>query len=68
MLHRFREGQEIEQGIKTADPRPFVAQNVQRINDCEKYRYQVMREITAKVDKIQDRNDSSSINVSSQFE
>ncbi|PWN44332.1 Isy1-domain-containing protein [Ceraceosorus guamensis] len=63
MLHRFREAQAIELGLGSGatgrgpgagDRRPRLASSVKTLKECEKWRSEVLREISRKVSKIQD--------------
>ncbi|KAI5453299.1 NineTeen Complex (NTC) component [Naganishia albida] len=56
MLFRFRQAQAIEMGVEKAptDRRPRMASSVSSLKDCEKWRGEIMREISRKVSKIQD--------------
>lgn len=56
MLYRFREAQAAELGFSTrSDKRPRMASSVKDIRQCEKWRGEIMKEISRKVSKIQDR-------------
>ena len=56
MLYRFREAQNAELGIGNRKDvrRPRLASSVKTIRECEKWRGEIMREISRKVSKIQD--------------
>ena len=58
MLYRFREAQAAELGIRTGPKagqrRPRLASSVKDIRECERWRGDVLREISRKVSKIQD--------------
>jgi len=57
MLHRFREAQAIELGLlKKEEKRPYLATLCDNVKDCEYWRKQIIKEISAKVSKIQDGN------------
>ena len=62
MLYRFREQQAAERGLidTGAMRRPKVITQVDSIPVCEKWRGQVIRQISRAVTKIQDRKFSSS--------
>lgn len=54
-LYRFREAQAAELGIAPSSARrPRVANRVTNLRECEKWRGEVLREISRKVSKIQD--------------
>jgi pre-mRNA-splicing factor ISY1 len=54
-LYRFREAQAAELGIAPSSARrPRVASRVSNLRECEKWRGEVLREISRKVSKIQD--------------
>lgn len=54
-LYRFREAQAAELGIAPSSARrPRVASRVTNLRECEKWRGEVLREISRKVSKIQD--------------
>ncbi|MCO5562750.1 hypothetical protein L7F22_016382 [Adiantum nelumboides] len=56
-LYRFRQAQAAELGLaRTSDRRPRMASSVTNLRDCEKWRSEVLREISRKVSKIQDFN------------
>lgn len=56
MLYRFREAQRAELGLSTKDEkRPYLASLVDTIQDGEKWRYQIIKEVSNLVTKIQDR-------------
>ncbi|KIY64096.1 Isy1-like splicing factor [Cylindrobasidium torrendii FP15055 ss-10] len=55
MLYRFREAQAGELGLATrSDRRPRMASGCKSIRDCERWRGEILREISRKVSKIQD--------------
>ncbi|KAI9305276.1 pre-mRNA-splicing factor ISY1 [Cunninghamella echinulata] len=55
MLYRFREAQAAELGkITKKQKRPALASSVDNVGECEKWRREVMREISRSVSKIQD--------------
>ncbi|KAK0525431.1 NineTeen Complex (NTC) component [Tilletia horrida] len=56
MLYRFREAQAAELGLMTRTPahRPRLASSVQSVKEAERWRGEVMRDISRKVSKIQD--------------
>lgn len=56
MLYRFRETQAIEMGVARAKDarRPRLASSCSSLKDCEKWRGEILREISRKVSKIQD--------------
>ncbi|KAI9003099.1 pre-mRNA-splicing factor ISY1 [Gaertneriomyces semiglobifer] len=54
MLYRFREAQAAELGFKKGDRRPHLASEVHSLGDAEKWRHQIIREISQNVSKIQD--------------
>ena len=55
MLYRFREAQAAELGLGTrADRRPRMASTCKSLRDCERWRGEILREISRKVSKIQD--------------
>ncbi|KND03642.1 uncharacterized protein SPPG_01115 [Spizellomyces punctatus DAOM BR117] len=54
MLYRFREAQAAELGFKKSEKRPYLASEVHVLKDAEKWRQQIIREISKKVSKIQD--------------
>ncbi|KAG0144402.1 hypothetical protein CROQUDRAFT_80026 [Cronartium quercuum f. sp. fusiforme G11] len=55
MLYRFREAQAAELGISTkTDRRPRLASSCQDLRQCERWRGEILREISRKVSKIQD--------------
>ncbi|KAI8460426.1 Isy1-like splicing factor [Phakopsora pachyrhizi] len=55
MLYRFREAQAAELGITTkTDRRPRLASSCQDLRQCERWRGEILREISRKVSKIQD--------------
>lgn len=56
MLYRFREAQAAELGMsRKGDKRPRVASSVKSLRECEKWRGDILREVSRKVSKIQDR-------------
>lgn len=57
MLYRFREQQAAEMGMgnrRAGDRRPRIAASVSSLRDCERWRGDVLKEISRKVSKIQD--------------
>ncbi|KAF8513861.1 Isy1-domain-containing protein [Gautieria morchelliformis] len=55
MLYRFREAQAAELGLGTrADRRPRMASACKSLRECERWRGELLREISRKVSKIQD--------------
>lgn len=55
MLYRFREAQAAELGLGTrSDRRPRVASACRSLRECERWRGDILREISRKVSKIQD--------------
>jgi pre-mRNA-splicing factor ISY1 len=55
MLYRFREAQQAELGLGTRqDKRPRSAAACNSLRDCERWRGELLREISRKVAKIQD--------------
>ena len=55
MLYRFREAQAAELGLGTrGDRRPRMASVCKSLRDCERWRGEILREISRKVSKIQD--------------
>ena len=55
MLYRFREAQAAELGLGTrADRRPRMASACKSLRECERWRGEILREISRKVSKIQD--------------
>ncbi|KAJ3515950.1 hypothetical protein NLJ89_g1444 [Agrocybe chaxingu] len=55
MLYRFREAQAAELGLGTrSDRRPRTAGACKSLRDCERWRGEILREISRKVSKIQD--------------
>ncbi|CAG8541555.1 17565_t:CDS:2 [Funneliformis caledonium] len=55
MLYRFREAQAVQLGlVKPKERRPFLASDCNNLKDAEKWRQQIIREISRKVSKIQD--------------
>lgn len=57
MLYRFREQQAAEMGMgsrKAGDRRPRIASSVSSLRDCERWRGDILKEISRKVSKIQD--------------
>ncbi|KAF0492483.1 pre-mRNA-splicing factor ISY1-like [Gigaspora margarita] len=55
MLYRFREAQAIQLGlVKPKERRPYLASDCNNLKDAEKWRQQIIREISRKVSKIQD--------------
>lgn len=55
MLYRFREAKAAEFGVSgRGDKRPRVASSCKSLKDCERWRGEILREISRKVSKIQD--------------
>ncbi|GES74265.1 pre-mRNA-splicing factor ISY1 homolog [Rhizophagus clarus] len=55
MLYRFREAQAVQLGlVKPKERRPYLASDCNNLKDAEKWRQQIIREISRKVSKIQD--------------
>ncbi|BEI92973.1 uncharacterized protein CcaverHIS019_0506010 [Cutaneotrichosporon cavernicola] len=57
MLYRFREQQAVDMGLgdrRAGERRPRVASSVSSLRECERWRGDIMREISRKVSKIQD--------------
>ncbi|KAI0772910.1 Isy1-domain-containing protein [Trametes elegans] len=55
MLYRFREAQAAELGLGTrSDRRPRMASACKSLRECERWRGEILREISRKVSKIQD--------------
>ncbi|GAA6041270.1 hypothetical protein JCM8097_001307 [Rhodosporidiobolus ruineniae] len=55
MLYRFREAQAAEMGLsQRTDRRPRVAATCKDLRQCERWRGEILREISRKVSKIQD--------------
>lgn len=55
MLYRFREAQAVQLGlVKPKERRPYLASDCNSLKDAEKWRQQIIREISRKVSKIQD--------------
>lgn len=55
MLYRFREAQAAELGLGTrADRRPKMASACKSLRECERWRGEILRELSRKVSKIQD--------------
>lgn len=55
MLYRFREAQAAELGLGTrSDKRPRMASACTSLRECERWRGEILREISRKVSKIQD--------------
>jgi pre-mRNA-splicing factor ISY1 len=55
MLYRFREAQAAELGLGTrSDQRPRMASACKSLRECERWRGEILREISRKVSKIQD--------------
>lgn len=57
MLYRFREQQAVEMGLggrRAGERRPRVASSVSSLRECERWRGDIMKEISRKVSKIQD--------------
>ncbi|OLL22995.1 Pre-mRNA-splicing factor isy1 [Neolecta irregularis DAH-3] len=56
MLYRFRAQQAREMGmISASDPRPRDIQSVTDIQTCERWRSQVVKDISRKVNRVHDR-------------
>lgn len=56
MLYRFREAKAQELGLATrSDRRPRIASTCKDLRQCERWRGEILREISRKVSKIQDR-------------
>lgn len=55
MLFRFREAQAAELGLSgRTDRRPRVASSCTDLRQCERWRGEILRDISRKVSKIQD--------------
>lgn len=55
MLYRFREAQAAELGLKPVhEKRPYSASSVDNLQDAERWRGDVIREISRKVTRIMD--------------
>jgi pre-mRNA-splicing factor ISY1 len=57
MLYRFRETQAIEMGLGNrvkGERRPRMASSVTSLRECERWRGDILKEISRKVSKIQD--------------
>jgi hypothetical protein len=55
MLYRFREAQAAELGLGTrTDRRPRMASACKSLRECERWRGEILREVSRKVSKIQD--------------
>jgi len=55
MLYRFREAQAAELGMSSkGDRRPRVASSCKSLRECERWRGEILREVSRKVSKIQD--------------
>ncbi|KAH6570135.1 hypothetical protein BASA50_004789 [Batrachochytrium salamandrivorans] len=55
MLYRFREAQRIEAGgSSSSDKRPYLASTVQTLKEAEKWRREVMREASRRIERIKD--------------
>lgn len=55
MLYRFREAQAAELGLaQRSDRRPRVASSCKDLRQCERWRGEILRDISRKVSKIQD--------------
>lgn len=62
MLYRFREAQAAEMGLlRPQKKRPAVSSEVRSLPESEKWRRQVLSEISRKVSKIQDSKQSYSL-------
>jgi hypothetical protein len=56
-LYKFREKQSVDMGMgdrQKGDRRPRMASSVTNLRDCERWRSDIMRDISRKVSKIQD--------------
>lgn len=59
MLYRFREAQAAELGlVQKTDRRPRLAAHCKDLRQCERWRGEILREISRKVSKIQDGQSS----------
>jgi pre-mRNA-splicing factor ISY1 len=57
MLYRFRESQAVEMGMGgrvKGERRPRMASAVSSLRECERWRGDIMRDVSRKVSKIQD--------------
>ena len=57
MLFRFRESQAVEMGLGSrvkGERRPRMASAVSSLRECERWRGDIMRDVSRKVSKIQD--------------
>jgi hypothetical protein len=55
MLYRFRETKAMELGlVSRTDRRPRIASTCKDLRQCERWRGEILREISRKVSKIQD--------------
>lgn len=57
MLYRFRESQAVEMGLGgrvKGERRPRMASAVSSLRECERWRGDIMRDVSRKVSKIQD--------------
>ncbi|KAI8146757.1 pre-mRNA-splicing factor ISY1 [Fennellomyces sp. T-0311] len=55
MLYRFREAQAAELGlVRKKERRPALASTVETVGECERWRRQILGEVSRKVSKIQD--------------
>ncbi|GAA5973360.1 hypothetical protein JCM11641_003090 [Rhodosporidiobolus odoratus] len=55
MLYRFREAQAAEMGLsQRTDRRPKIASTCKDLRQCERWRGEILREVSRKVSKIQD--------------
>jgi pre-mRNA-splicing factor ISY1 len=64
MLYRFREAKAAELGVAgRGDKRPRFASACKNLRDCERWRGEILREISRKVSKIQDSERYSSAQV-----
>ncbi|KAI9489411.1 Isy1-like splicing factor [Zychaea mexicana] len=55
MLYRFREAQAAELGlVRKKERRPAMASSVDTVGECERWRRQILGEVSRKVSKIQD--------------
>jgi len=56
-LYKFKEKQSVDMGMgdrQKGDRRPRMASSVTNLRDCERWRSDIMRDISRKVSKIQD--------------
>jgi pre-mRNA-splicing factor ISY1 len=64
MLYRFREQQAIDMGLGNrirGDRRPRMASSVSSLRDCERWRGDILKEVSRKVSKIQDGTSTSTL-------